>query len=137
MRWKTSLKERAFAFAVKAFQIQQCVAKLGTAHAHMGSQLFRASSAVGAMLEEGDVAASRRDMGAKHAIALREAKESRYWVRLLLATGLPEDEQLSSVLREAGELVAMLTTSVRKLRGTNVDHARSRKPPMQFIAPSD
>src|SRR5262245_21284539 len=105
MRWKTSLKDRAFAFAVEAFQIQQRMVKLGTAHAHMGIQLFKASSAAGAMLEEGDVAASRRDMGAKHAIALREAKESRYWIRLLLATGVPEDKQLSSVLREAGELV--------------------------------
>jgi len=81
MRWKTSLKERAFAFAVQTFQIQQRVTKLGPVYAHMGTQLFKAGSAVGAMLEEGEVAASRRDMGAKHAIALREARESRYWLR--------------------------------------------------------
>ena len=61
--------------------------------AHIGLQMFRAGSAIGASIEEGQVANSRRDMAAKHAIALREARET-----------------------EALEFVAMLTVSVKKLR---------------------
>lgn len=61
----------------------------------MALQLFEAASAVGALLEEADPLGSRKDMGWTHVIALREAKESKY---------------------EATEFVAMLRTSVGKLR---------------------
>ena len=54
-------------------------------------------------------------MGAKHAIALREAKEAKYWLRYLLATNVMLLET-QPLFTEADELVAMLTTSVKKLR---------------------
>ena len=81
----------------------------------MAQQLFKASSSIGAMLEEGEVANSRRDMAAKHAIALREARESRFWLRLI-STSPKWTAELVPHIQEAGEFVAMLTTSVRKLR---------------------
>jgi four helix bundle protein len=81
----------------------------------MALQLFRAGSSIGALLEEGEVANSPRDMGAKHAIALREARESRYWLRMFLAVRAFEKE-VQPLAQEAGEFVAMLTASVKKLR---------------------
>jgi four helix bundle protein len=85
------------------------------AYQHIALQLFRAGSSIGAQLEEGEVADSKRDMGAKHAIALREAREARYWLRMFLAVGAFVNE-LRPLAMEAGEFVAMLTTSVKKLR---------------------
>jgi four helix bundle protein len=82
----------------------------------MALQLFEAASSIGAQLEEGDVANSRRDMGAKHAIALREARESHYWLRMFIAAGVLAVE-LRPLLTESEEFRKMLTTSVRKLRG--------------------
>ena len=55
----------------------------GPSQAHIAQQLLESASSIGANLEEGLVANSRRDMGAKYAIALREARETRYWLRLL------------------------------------------------------
>ena len=63
---------------------------------------------------------SKRDMGAKHAIALREAREARYWLRMFLAVGAFVTE-LRPLETEAGEFVAMLTTSVKKLRQEEED----------------
>ena len=78
-------------------------------------QLYRAATGVGASLEEGQVSKSRGDMAAKYAIALREAREARYWLSLLAEE--PSLTQDAAALgREAGEFVAMLTVSVRKLR---------------------
>jgi hypothetical protein len=54
-------------------------------------------------------------MALKYAIALREAREAQYWARLLM----DEPTLAAHALRhtqEAGERVAMLTVSVRKLR---------------------
>ena len=115
MTWKTDLRERCFQFGVVLLKMYPRLCKINFAYAHIGLQLFRAGSSIGAQLEEGDVANSKRDMGAKHAIALREAKEARYWLRYLLVTNvLPDDAK--PLYREADEFVAMLTTSVKKLR---------------------
>jgi four helix bundle protein len=67
------------------------------------------------MLEEAEVAMSRRDMAAKQSIALRESRESNYWLRLLsIDTELTAE--LATLVDESRQFVAMLTTSVRKLR---------------------
>jgi four helix bundle protein len=87
----------------------------GTAHAHMAQQMWEAVSSIGAQLEEGEVANSRRDMAAKHAIALREAREARYWFRLIAADPAWTTE-VRWFIQESEEFVRMLTVSVRKLR---------------------
>jgi four helix bundle protein len=81
----------------------------------MTQQLFEAGSAIGANLEEGMVANSRRDMAQKYAIALRESREARYWLRLL-ARDAAFTAELTPLIQESTEFVAMLTTSVRRLR---------------------
>ena len=53
-------------------------------------------------------------MAAKYAIALREAREALYWLKLLATDPLVGD--VEPLVREANEWVAMLTTTVRKLR---------------------
>ncbi len=78
-------------------------------------QLYRAATGIGANLEEGQVSKTRGDMAAKYALALREAREARYWLNLL-AEEPALKLQASELSCEAGEFVAMLTVSVRKLR---------------------
>jgi four helix bundle protein len=78
-------------------------------------QLVRAGTSIGANVEEAAVANSRRDMAAKYAIALREAREVRYWLRLL-ATDPLVGPSVDPLIAEATEWVAMLTTTVKKLR---------------------
>ncbi len=91
------------------------IARAGPQQAHIAQQLFRAASSVGASLEEGEVALSRKDMAHKHALALREARETAYWLRMLAQSGEP-GAALEPLTREASEIVAMLTASVKKLR---------------------
>ena len=115
MPYATSLRDRVFALVQEVLRLQTDICRQGRPFEHMANQLFRAASSIGAMLEEGDVSNSRRDMGAKHAIALREAKEARYRLRLLIGANV-QRERLEPIDREVNEFVAMLTTSVRKLR---------------------
>jgi four helix bundle protein len=115
MAWKTDLRARVFTFVTTILKLYPELAKLGPPYAHIASQLFRAASGIGSNLEEGEVWKSRRDKGAKHAIALREARESRFWLRVLIADGTMV-EAMRPLLDEAEQFVAMLTVSVRKLR---------------------
>ena len=115
MRWKTSLKDRVFDFGQAILRLYPRLCAPGPPYAHMAQQLVKAASSIGAQLEEGDVAGSRRDMGSKHAIALREAKESVYWIRMFMAAGVLVKE-LGPLCTEGQEFRAMLTASVKKLR---------------------
>jgi four helix bundle protein len=67
---RQDLLARAFAFAAAILDLHARISADGPAFAHMAQQLFKASSSIGAMLEEGAVANSRRDMAAKYAVAL-------------------------------------------------------------------
>ena len=54
-------------------------------------------------------------MAQKYGISLRESRESKYWSRLL-ATDPAWAGHMAHITEEAGEFIAMLTVSVRKLR---------------------
>jgi four helix bundle protein len=78
-------------------------------------QFLSAGTSVGANLAEAKGGQTRRDATAKFSIALKEAREAEYWLRLPLATHLGDPAELAPLLKESGELVAILTTARRRL----------------------
>jgi four helix bundle protein len=82
----------------------------------MGRQLMRAATSIGANLEEADAGQSRADFVSKCTIALKEAREALYWLRILSATG-KLDESADPLMHECDRIVAVLTTIVRKAKG--------------------
>jgi len=71
---------------------------------------------VGANLEEAKAAQSRRDLVSKFSIALKEAREAHYWLRLITATRLAPIELTDSIQKETNELCAILTASLQRLK---------------------
>lgn len=72
-------------------------------------QLVRSSTSIGANLQEAYAASSRKDFINKISIALREARESYYWLQLLRdSDDNIEKEQLSKHIQEANELSNIL-----------------------------
>ena len=82
---------------------------------HLARQLLRSGTSIGANLEEAKAAQSRRDAACKFSIALKEAREASYWLRLLKATGLMGAKLADPLLAEASELIAILTVARRRL----------------------
>ena len=78
--------------------------------------MLRSGCSIGANLEEAKSAQSRRDLLSKFSIALKEARETQYWLRLLAATDSAPAEETSRLIAQASELVAILTTSVKRLK---------------------
>jgi four helix bundle protein len=112
---RQDLCARALRFSIAIGKFHKLAAVKGPSVSHAALQLYRAATGVGANLEEGQVSRTRSDMAAKYAIALREAREARYWLNLL-AEEPPLKRDAQELAQEAGEFVAMLTVSVRKLR---------------------
>jgi four helix bundle protein len=112
LRKGDDLRDRAFRFACDVIVLNDRLGRSRVGARDLTRQLLRASTSIGANLEEADAAQSRPDFISKCTIALKEARESHYWLRLLHATGkLTNGEKL---LSDANELIAILTTIVRK-----------------------
>jgi four helix bundle protein len=81
-------------------------------------QLLAAGTSIGAHCAEAESANSRRHLLILRRGALREAKETQHWLTIVQKSGQPESPATVARLRaEASELVAILTTCVKRLGG--------------------
>jgi len=102
----------AFAKAVRAF-----VKKLPktTANIEDGKQLIKASGSVGANYIEANEAISKKDFIVRIKICRKEAKESRYWLRLVdTQEGAEMERERSDLEKEATELTNIFGSILRK-----------------------
>lgn len=103
---------RVFIFAcdiIRAFPRD----KLDTASMKVWSQLVASATSTGAHLEEANAGGSRAQFLALIRGALREARESNYWLRIITATQLASHDRVAMLVEESRELVAILTTIAR------------------------
>lgn len=107
---------RAFAFAVRIVKLCQSLDVNKGVSKVVSNQLLKAGTSIGANLEESKGGQSRADYLSKVSIALKEARETHYWLRLIVATELLPEKQLSLLIDESNQLVAILTTIVKQLK---------------------
>jgi len=81
------------------------------------NQLLRAGTSIGANNAEASSAISKADFKSKSYIALKEARESLYWLDLLHRNGYLIDVQFNSLYTDCEELVKVLTHRCKKLDG--------------------
>jgi len=77
-------------------------------------QLLRSGTSIGANLEEASAGQSKADFISKSNIALKEARETYYWLRLLKRTIIPNSSKLEELLDESRQITAILTVIVKK-----------------------
>ena len=76
----------------------------------MSKQLLRCGTSVGANVSEAQRGQSLADFTTKMCIALKEANESEYWLRLLYKTDYLEEKQFESIHKDAEDLINILTS---------------------------
>ena len=111
---KTTIQDRSFEFACRVVRLAESLHRRSFAARLISKQLLSAGTSIGANLEEASAAQSKADFISKCSIAAKEARESRYWLRLLIACHLVDAKKLSPLVIEAGEIVAIVTTIVKK-----------------------
>ena len=81
----------------------------------MSKQLLRSGTSIGANINEAQAGQSKNDFIAKMAIASKEARESKYWIKLLIETKYldKEDGYTKSLLNEIEEIIKLLTSIVK------------------------
>jgi four helix bundle protein len=108
------IRERTFLFAACVVRSVKRFPRTLDA-VEVGRQLLRAATSVGANVEEAHGAESQRDFVHKMGIACKEARETRYWLQLVKAAILDNDE-IGNLLKESDELVRILSAIVTKAR---------------------
>lgn len=114
------IRERAFDFAVRLIKLCKYLEKHSGASRNVISQLLDAGTSVGANLEEAKAAQSRADFIHKNAISLKEARESHYWLKLILATESFDDnvkagvEELRNESMELANIIGKIIVTSKK-----------------------
>ena len=83
--------------------------------ANISNQLLRAGTSIGANNAEATSGISKADFKSKSYIALKEARESLYWLQLLHRNDYLNDKQFESIYTDCEELVKILTHRCKKL----------------------
>lgn len=78
----------------------------------LASQLFRSGTSIGANVEEAQAGQSKKDFVAKMSIAAKEARETRYWLRLIEETNISQID-VKSYLKEINEIINILTKIIK------------------------
>jgi len=102
------IQERTFRFAVRIITLVGTLPRT-VAGIEVGRQLVRAGTSVGSNMQEADEALSKKDFVNHVRIARKEARESRYWPRLIAAGGLLNDPEVEGLTQEASALVRILS----------------------------
>lgn len=113
------IQERTFEFAVRIVKLCQSLDEKPGVSRTLSNQLLRSGTSIGANVEEGQGSQSRADFVSKFSIACKEAKETHYWLRLLAESGIITKGRLSEVIQEADELIAILTTIIKRTKDNN------------------
>ncbi len=83
----------------------------------IGDELLRSGTSVGAHYEEAQGGESHADFVHKLQIAVKELRESNYWLRLLRSSGTLPASRLTDILDESNQLRAMLSKAVASAKG--------------------
>ncbi|MEO7910929.1 MAG: four helix bundle protein [Roseiflexaceae bacterium] len=104
------IQQKSFSFALEIVELYRSI--VANHEYVISKQLLRSGTSIGANVEEAGAGVSRKDFRAKMAIALKEARETKYWLRILQESRLV-NINVSKELAHAHELVLILSSIVK------------------------
>ena len=113
--YQNHLKERTKRFALDIIKLVEKLPKGRTADI-VGRQLLAAATSVGANYRAACRARSSPDFISKRGIVEEETDESIYWMELLIDCGLIQKDDISHLLNDANQILAMTVSSIKTAR---------------------
>ncbi len=110
-----TVESKSFRFAVRIVKLCKYL-NTDKREYVLSKQLLRAGTSVGANIAEAEQAQSRADFIAKMNIALKEAVETNYWLRLLEASDYLTKDEFFSIHSDCRDLEKMLTAIIKSAK---------------------
>ncbi len=113
------IRDRTFRFGVQIVKMSNRLPRTAAGF-ELAKQIIRSGTSIGANVEEADAGESKKDFVHKLSIALKEAQETRYWLRIIIESQLIADEGIQLLLKESDELVRIINTIIKNtMKGSN------------------
>ena len=112
-----AIEQKSFFFAVRITKLCRLLQEDKKEYI-LSKQLLRSGTSIGANIAESQQAQSRADFTSRLSIALKEAVETNYWLRLLHASDYLSDAEFSSIIIDCKELERLLTAIIKTSRST-------------------
>ena len=110
-----AIEEKSFQFAVRIVKLCRYLCDEKKEFI-LSKQLLRAGTSIGANIAESQQAQSRPDFISKLCIALKEASETNYWLRLLRATDYLSETEYRTMIVQCKELERPLTSILKSAK---------------------
>lgn len=106
------IEQKSFRFAIRIVNLCRHVRSTKKEYTLSG-QLLRSGTSIGANITEAQQAQSKADFVSKLSIALKEASETKYWIRLLHATEYLSAQEYQSICADCTEIEKILVASIK------------------------
>lgn len=100
--------EKSFDFAVRIVNLYKCLTFEKKEYV-LSKQLLKSGTSIGANIAEAQRGQSTADFASKMCIALKEASETEYWLKLLFHTDYLSQQEFQSLIIDLQEILRLLT----------------------------
>ena len=111
--------DKSFDFSVRIVNVYKFLTKKHHEYV-LSKQLLRCGTSIGANIMEAQRGQSHADFIAKMSIALKEANETYYWLKLLYRTDYLTEAQYVSLNSDMLELIGILTAICKTAQNRNI-----------------
>lgn len=112
---KNIIQEKTYAFAVKLIPIVRDLQESKKEYV-LTKQIMRSGTAIGALVEESIGGQSKKDFYHKMSIAYKEARETKYWIKLMKDTNLIQLIVAEDLLKLIEEIIKIIGAIQRTTR---------------------
>lgn len=109
---------KTFAFAVKIVELQKYLIRNHKEY-ELSKQILRSGTSIGSNTEEAIGGVSKKDFENKLGIAYKEARETKFWLRLLHPTSYIDEILFKSLVTDVEELLRILTAILNTSKRNN------------------
>lgn len=106
------IEKKSFDFAIRIVNLYKYLCDKKKEYV-LSKQILRSGTSIGANVAESQQAQSKADFIAKMSIALKETTETKYWLRLLHASGYLSGNEIITILSDCVEIEKILTSILK------------------------
>jgi four helix bundle protein len=113
-RYYNPILDKSFKFGVRIVKFYLVKSKTKYFLDSLFKQILRSGTSIGANVSEAQSAASKKDFINKLNIALKESRETEYWLKLLNISEIINEIEFKSLFTDCEELSKLLTSIIKK-----------------------
>jgi four helix bundle protein len=111
--------EKSFNFSVRILKLYRFLLKQDRSLEPILKQVLKSGTSIGANITEAQNAPSAKDFIIKLNIALKEARESEYWINLFKASDIINEKSFKGLQEDCKELIKLLTAIIKTAKSNS------------------